>query len=101
MSQLAHLLSRGGLLAFGRSYALVLAPASAASALPQLRWVIDHPLQLSDRTVDGDPLLRDLKWPAPLPPTPVETKSKDRSEPVDRIGDGGQPELETGRTGPA
>jgi hypothetical protein len=69
-AQIAHLLSSGGLVALGRSYLRVFPPSTAGAVLADVRWVIQHAAELVGVLPPGDPLLRDLMYPAPLAPAP-------------------------------
>lgn len=77
MAQLAHLLARGGLLAFGSSYALVFPPARAGEVLAHLHWVMDSAPHLGAFLPQDDPLLRDLLRPARLAEPPDEGDTAD------------------------
>lgn len=69
MAQVAHLLSAGGMLAFGHTYALVFPPNRAETALPELRWVAAHVARLAPMLPLDHPLFRDLAYPSL--PTPA------------------------------
>jgi hypothetical protein len=69
-AQITHLLSGGGLVAFGTSYLCVFPPSSAGDVLADVRWVIQHAAELAGVLPPSDPLLRDLLYPVPLEPAP-------------------------------
>jgi hypothetical protein len=69
-AQIAHLLSAGGLVAFGHSYLCVFPPSSAGEVLADVRWVTQHAAELTTVLPPGDPLLQDLLYPTPLGPPP-------------------------------
>jgi hypothetical protein len=68
LAQIAHLLRAGGAIAFGDSYLVAFPPASAAQVLPDLRWIAEHAVLLSDQLPPTNPFFRDLMWPARLAP---------------------------------
>lgn len=78
LAQLAHLLARGGLFAFGSSYALAFPPARATEVLSHLHWVMDGASHLGAFLPQDDPLLRDLLQPARLadPPDGADTANE-------------------------
>ena len=67
-AQITHLLSRGGLIALGRSYLRAFPPTTALTVLERVRWVVQHASENTLATPPGDTFLGDLLHPAPLPP---------------------------------
>jgi hypothetical protein len=67
-AQITHLLSRGGLVALGRSYLRAFPAATAMTVLERVRWVVQHASENTLATPPGDTFLGDLLHPAPLPP---------------------------------
>ena len=70
-AQIAHLLSTGGLVAFGRGYLWVFPSSAASEVLADVRWVALHAAELTTVLPPGDPLLQDLLNPMPLGPPPT------------------------------
>jgi len=79
-AQIAHLLSAGGLVAFGHEYLCVFPPSSASEVLADVRWVTQHAAELTTVLPPGDPLLQDLLYPVPLGPPPNQDDATLRIE---------------------
>src|SRR4030095_13602274 len=79
-AQIAHLLSAGGLVAFGHGYLCVFPPSTAGEVLADVRWVTQHAAELTTVLPPGDPLLRDLLYPTPLAPPPSQDDATLRIE---------------------
>jgi hypothetical protein len=68
-AQVTHLLSRGGLVALGRTYLRAFPAATALSVLEKVRWIVQHAGEITLAMPPGDDsFLGDLLKPAPLPP---------------------------------
>jgi hypothetical protein len=72
LAQIAHLLGAGGVIAFGSSYLIAFPPASAATLLPDLRWVAENAVIVSGQIPQASPFFRDLMWPVELAPPAEE-----------------------------
>ncbi len=53
-AQITHLLSRGGLIALGRSYLRAFPAATALTVLERVRWIVQHASENTLATPPGD-----------------------------------------------